>query len=64
LRGLSLAGIPRSHFQKFSICCAYVKSYGLPPSGRIFTELKPATEDNVRENNNIDKTDIDTKQDI
>ncbi len=60
--GLSLAGIASDHFQKFLICSAYGKPYGLPPGGKIFTGFKPATGDKVSENNNIDKTDIATRQ--
>jgi hypothetical protein len=69
LIGLSLAGIASDHFQKFLICSAYVKPYGLPPGGKIFTvfEAAAATGDennNVNENiNAIDKKiDIATKQ--
>jgi hypothetical protein len=34
----------------------------LPPGGKIFTEAIPATGDKVSDNNNIDKTDIVTRQ--
>ena len=64
-----MAGIASDHFQKFLICSAYVKPYGFPPGGKIFTELEAAAaatatgdnnNNNVKENiNAIDKK-IDT----
>lgn len=58
-----MAGIFSDHFQKFLICSAYVKPYGLLPGGKIFTEVKPATGDNnVNENINIDEIDIATRK--
>jgi hypothetical protein len=57
------AGNDSNHFQKFLICSAYVKPYGLLSGVKIFTELEPATGDNVNENSsNIDKIDIATKK--
>jgi hypothetical protein len=44
------------------MCSSYVKPYGLPPGGKIFTEFEPATGDKVEENSSINKADGATKQ--
>jgi hypothetical protein len=64
LIGLSLAGIASDHFQKFLICSAYVKPYGLLPGGKIFNGFEAAAGDNNvdENNNNIDKIDITMMQ--
>ena len=55
-----MAGIASDHFQKFLICSAYVKPYGLLPGGKIFNGFEAAAGDNNvdENNNNIDKIDI------
>ena len=62
LIGFSLAGIFSDHFQKFLMCSAYVRPYGLPSGGKIFTEVEPATGDDINENDDINKMDIVTRR--
>jgi hypothetical protein len=44
------------------MCLGYSKPYGLPPGGKMFTEVEPATGGNTKGRKRAEKIDIKTKQ--